>query len=87
MIPEIMVRMKSCDEALKLVDQFIDMSFREGHAQVRVIHGKGAGTLRRVIQEVLAEHPLVRKYRLAESWQGGYGATTVDLYPIVSDPA
>ena len=87
MIPEIMVRKKPCDEALRLVDQFIDRSFREGHPQVRVIHGKGTGTLRRAIQEALSIHPLVRESRLAEPWQGSYGATTVELYSIVADPA
>jgi len=44
-----------------------------------VIHGKGTGTLRRVVREQLAKHPLVKLYRPAGYDEGGAGVTIVEL--------
>lgn len=84
-VAEIMVRKLRVEEALAQVDAFLDRSFREGRARVRVIHGKGTGTLRKAVQDYLACHPLVAGFALAEWWQGGLGVTTVDLHPIHAD--
>lgn len=84
-VAEIMVRKLRVEEALALVDAFIDRSFREGRGRVRVIHGKGTGTLRKAVQDYLARHPLVSGFALAEWWQGGLGATVVELHPIHAD--
>jgi len=50
-----------------------------GFYQVRVIHGKGTGTLRKVAREQLAKHPLVKSYRPGEYGEGGAGVTIVEL--------
>jgi DNA mismatch repair protein MutS2 len=46
---------------------------------VRLIHGKGTGTLRQAVREELKNHPLVKSFRPAEREEGGDGATIVEL--------
>ena len=50
-----------------------------GLIQVRVVHGKGTGTLRQAVQKVLAKHSLVKSYRIGGYGEGGTGVTIVQL--------
>jgi len=50
-----------------------------GLYQVRVVHGKGTGTLRQAIQQMLHGHSLVKSYRSGEYGEGGAGVTVVQL--------
>ncbi len=77
--PELDLRGLSADEALALVDQRLDEAFRAGVPQLRLVHGKGTGTLRRAVRELLAKHPLVRSHASAEPRQGGDGVTVVEM--------
>jgi len=56
-----------------------------GLTTVRIVHGKGTGTLRRIVHGVLDRHPAVRGYRLAAD-RGGWGATVVELLPAPPAP-
>jgi len=76
---EIEVRGQTVDEALPLLERYLDEAFRAGLPRARIIHGKGTGTLRRVVREVLARHPLVKSYETAPPHEGGEGATVVEL--------
>ena len=76
---ELDLRGMTGDEALPLVDKFIDAAIFAGLHRVDVIHGKGTGALRRRVTEFLANHPRVRSYRLGEWNEGGTGATVVEL--------
>ena len=76
---EIKLRQLTVDEALFLLDQYLHDAFMAGLIQVRVVHGKGTGTLREAIRKVLAEHPLVKSYRTGEYGEGGTGVTIVQL--------
>jgi len=76
---EVRLRHLSVDEALLKLDQYLNDAFMAGLFQVRIIHGKGTGTLRRVVQEQLDKHPLVKSYRLGEYGEGGDGVTIVQF--------
>jgi DNA mismatch repair protein MutS2 len=76
---EIEVRGQRLDEALPVVEQFLDAASRAGHGRVRVIHGRGTGTLRRAVREMFDRHPLVTGYETAEPRDGGEGVTVVTL--------
>jgi DNA mismatch repair protein MutS2 len=67
------------DEALPLVDKFIDDAILAGLHRVDIIHGKGTGALRKKVTDFLATHPRVKAYRLGEWNEGGTGATVVEL--------
>jgi DNA mismatch repair protein MutS2 len=73
----IMVRGMTVDEALPDVERYLDQAYRAGYDQVSVIHGRGTGTLRKVVQELLKTLPYVREYRLGDHGEGGYGVTIV----------
>ena len=77
--PEIEVRGQTIDEALPVVEQYIDEAFRAGLPWARIIHGKGTGTLRRHVRDFLSKHPLVKSYEEARPEEGGEGVTIVHL--------
>ena len=79
MIDEVHLRHLTVDEALWKLDKYLHDAFMSGLYQVRVIHGKGSGTLRRVVREQLAKHPLVKSYRPGVYGEGGAGVTMVEL--------
>jgi len=63
-----------------LVREYLRTCRQAGVLQLRIIHGKGKGVLRRRVQRILAEEPAVRSYGLAQD-RSSWGATWVDLYP------
>lgn len=67
------------DEALPMVDSFLDVAYRAGQIRLEVVHGKGTGALRRAVRELLRKHPLVTRFESAEPKQGGDGVTIVTL--------
>jgi DNA mismatch repair protein MutS2 len=77
--PELEVRGQTVDEALPVVERYLDDAFRAALPEVRIIHGKGTGTLRRVVRETLAKHPFVSSYEEAQREYGGEGVTIVKL--------
>ena len=78
-INELRLRHLTVDEALPKLDQYLHDAFMAGLYQVRVIHGKGTGTLRLIVREQLAKHPLVKSYRRGGYGEGGDGVTIVEL--------
>jgi dsDNA-specific endonuclease/ATPase MutS2 len=67
-------------EVKDLVPGYLTECRKQGILQVRIIHGKGIGTLRRIVQELLDKLPYVKSYRTADEGAGGWGATIVELY-------
>ena len=70
---EVHLRRLTVDEALFKLDQYLNDAFMAGLYQIRVVHGKGTGTLRHVVREQLARHPLVKSYRPGGYGEGGAG--------------
>jgi len=78
-IDEVRLRHLTVDEALLKLEQYLNDAFMAGLYQVRVIHGKGTGTLRQAIRKELARHPLVKSFRAGVYGEGGAGVTIVQL--------
>jgi DNA-nicking Smr family endonuclease len=68
-------------EIKDLVTEYLLACRERGILDVRIIHGKGTGTLRRTVHSVLDKIPEVTSYRLAGGGGGGWGATLVTLAP------
>jgi DNA mismatch repair protein MutS2 len=79
--PEINVIGCTVEEATGRVQQYIEDAVLGGLSQVRIIHGKGTGRLRKGLAEFLKGHPLVAGFHLASFEEGGAGATIVQLGP------
>ena len=73
------LRGQTVDEAIPAVDVYLDRAYRAQLPFVRIIHGKGTGTLRARVRELLAKHPLVREYEQAPRNEGGEGVTVAHL--------
>ncbi len=76
---EVDVRGMSADDAWEVVDRFLDNAVLSGWPMIRIIHGKGTGTLRRVLGERLRQDSRVVSLRLGAQGEGGDGVTVVWL--------
>jgi len=76
---ELMLIGRTTDEARDLVEKYLDDAFMAGMANVRLVHGKGTGALRKAVRGLLSDHPLVDSYRDGEPAEGGSGATVAAL--------
>ena len=74
---EIMVRGMTIDEAIPMVEQYLDQAYRAGYDSVTVIHGRGEGILRREVQELCKRTPYIIEHNLGGPHDGGYGVTIV----------
>jgi DNA mismatch repair protein MutS2 len=70
---------RTVDEATGELEQYLDRAFLAGLERVRIIHGHGAGVLRRGVREFLKGHPHVAGIEEAPQNEGGQGATLVEL--------
>ncbi len=65
------------DEAVRKTEYYIENLYTSDRESGRIIHGKGTGTLRILVENVLNTHPHVKSYHLAKPEDGGYGVTEV----------
>ena len=79
---ELHLRGMYVEEVLPRLSQYLDDAYLAGLPYVRIVHGKGTGTLRKVVREVLSEHPLVASFKTGELNEGGDGVTVVKLAPV-----
>ncbi len=66
-------------EALELLDKYLDDASLAGLRQVRIVHGKGTGALRRAVSAYLSDHPRVAGFRPGAHGEGDLGITVVTL--------
>ena len=67
------------EEALAVLDRYLNDAAVAGIDRLRIVHGKGTGALRTAVREMLSSHPLVREVATAGQSEGGDGATIVTL--------
>ena len=63
------------DEALAALDKYLDDAYLSGIEQVRIVHGKGTGALRKAVQQHLRHIKYVKSFRTAEYGEGDAGVT------------
>ncbi len=67
------------EEAKERVDKLLDDAALSDRREIRLVHGFGAGKLRKAVAQMLEGHPLVSSWRLGGPREGGGGATVVEL--------
>jgi DNA-nicking Smr family endonuclease len=65
----------------ELIPAYLAECSTRGLREVRLIHGKGTGTLRTTVHALLRRSPLVHTFRLGDEHTGSWGATLVTLRP------
>jgi dsDNA-specific endonuclease/ATPase MutS2 len=66
-------------EIPSVVEEYIEQCAQAGIYEVRIIHGRGTGVQRRIVQSILKKNPRVASFKDAPAEAGGWGATVVGL--------
>ena len=77
--PELDIRGMAVDEALPVLDNFLDAAYMGNLPNARIIHGKGTGVLRKAVQDELRRCKYVKSFRLGVYGEGEDGVTIVTL--------
>ena len=78
-IAELDLHAHTVEEAISRLDVFLYDSYSRRLDRVRIIHGKGTGTLKLEVRRYLSRHSLVVSCADADRWHGGAGATDVEF--------
>lgn len=77
--PEINVIGQNVDEAIYVIDKYLDNCASANISPVRIVHGKGTGKLREGIHSFLKKHPHVKSFRIGTFGEGEMGVTVVEI--------
>jgi len=78
-VQEINIIGEHAEDAIERVERFLDSAVMATAARVRIVHGHGMGVLKRAMQDLLKHNPHVEKFYPASQFEGGNGATIVEL--------
>lgn len=70
---------KTVDEAIALLDKYLDDAYLAKLHQITLIHGVGTGALRNAVQAHLKKSKYIKTYRMGEYGEGGYGVTVAEF--------
>ena len=73
--PEINLLGMTADEAISALDKYLDDAYISHLSQVRIVHGKGTGVLRKAVSDHLARMGIIESFRLGEIGEGDTGVT------------
>ncbi len=70
---------KTTDEAIALLDKYLDDAYLAHMPSVRIVHGKGTGALRKAVHGHLKRLKYVKSFRLGEFGEGDSGVTIAEF--------
>jgi DNA mismatch repair protein MutS2 len=76
---ELDLRGQRSEDALDILDGYLERAYLAKLPWVRIIHGKGTGKLRKVVREALSQHPHVSSFEGGKRTEGGDGVTVAKL--------
>ena len=76
---ELDLRGQRAEDALDMLDRYLEKAYMAGLPFVRIIHGKGTGKLRQEVRAVLKDHPQVTSFEEGDPKEGGEGVTVAKL--------
>ncbi len=77
--PVLDLRGKLGDEAVTLLNEFLENAYMLGNNSLKVIHGRGEGILRKLVAAELKRKPIVKDWKYEHADRGGDGATVIEL--------
>lgn len=77
--PRLDVRGQRAEDAVRLIERFLDRAAQDGEEAALIVHGHGTGALKASVREYLEQSPYAKDYRSAEASEGGDGVTVVVL--------
>ncbi|MGA9398863.1 MAG: Smr/MutS family protein, partial [Anaerolineaceae bacterium] len=78
---ELSIRGQRVDDAQAMVERYLENAYMAHLPFARIVHGKGTGTLRKVVQEMLMASSYVESWEIAGEKEGGAGVTVVKFKP------
>jgi DNA mismatch repair protein MutS2 len=76
---ELDLRGQNSEDALDMLDDYLDRAYLSGMPFVRIIHGKGTGKLRESVRGMLKDHPHVASFEEGHQSEGGAGVTVAKI--------
>ncbi len=77
---ELDLRGQRAEDALDVLDRYLESAYLSGLPFVRIIHGKGTGRLRQVVREALRQSAHVKSFEMGQDNEGGDGVTVAKLH-------
>ncbi|MCQ2517205.1 MAG: endonuclease MutS2 [Lachnospiraceae bacterium] len=77
--PELNIIGKKADEAIPILEKYLDDAYISHLSSVRIVHGKGSGVLRDIVRNHVRNLKYVKSYRAGEYGEGDAGVTIVEF--------